>query len=70
MIEQTTFQVNETPDLKLAFRLGQRLVVNHLHLTAYRTPGHFPSRPAWRSHRRLPTNSAYPAARHSSAMQV
>lgn len=46
-------QAFETPDLKLAFRLGQRLVVNQLDLIAYRNPGYFPGAAAWSSHRRV-----------------
>ncbi len=54
-------QVFDPLDLELAFRLGRRLVVNHLDLIAYRNPGYFPSRTAWLAHRRV-TRQALAAA--------
>ncbi len=54
-------QVFDPLDLELAFRLGRRLVINHLDLIAYRNPGYFPSRTAWLAHRRV-TRQALAAA--------
>ncbi len=54
-------QVFDPRDLELAFRLGRRLVINHLDLIAYRNPGYFPSRTAWLAHRRV-TRQALAAA--------
>ncbi|HEY4450077.1 MAG TPA: glycosyltransferase [Solirubrobacteraceae bacterium] len=46
-------QVFETTDLRLAMRLGERLVLNQLDLIAYRNPGYHASAAAWHSHRRV-----------------
>jgi glycosyltransferase involved in cell wall biosynthesis len=45
-------QVFEPPDMQLALRLGQRIVLNQLDLIAYRNPGYHSTRTAWRSYRR------------------
>ena len=46
-------QVFETADLRLALRLGERLVLNQLDLIAYRNPGYHADATAWHSHRRV-----------------
>jgi glycosyltransferase involved in cell wall biosynthesis len=46
-------QVFETADLRLALRLGERLVLNQLDLIAYRNPGYHADAAAWRRHRRV-----------------
>ncbi|HTQ69236.1 MAG TPA: glycosyltransferase [Solirubrobacteraceae bacterium] len=54
-------QVFEPEDVRLALRLGERLVVNQLDLIAYRNPGYHRDAKAWRSHRRV-TRQALAAA--------
>jgi glycosyltransferase involved in cell wall biosynthesis len=54
-------QVFATADLRLALRLGERIVVNQLDLIAYRNPGYHPDASAWHSHRRV-TRQALAAA--------
>jgi alpha-1,3-rhamnosyl/mannosyltransferase len=54
-------QVFETGDLRLALRLGERLVLNQLDLIAYRNPGYHADATAWHSHRRV-TRQALAAA--------
>jgi glycosyltransferase involved in cell wall biosynthesis len=54
-------QVFGTPDLRLALRLGERIVLNQLDLIAYRNPGYHTDATAWRSHRRV-TRQALAAA--------
>jgi glycosyltransferase involved in cell wall biosynthesis len=46
-------QVFAPPDLLLAQRLGERIVLNQLDLIAYRNPGYHRDATAWRSHRRV-----------------
>jgi glycosyltransferase involved in cell wall biosynthesis len=46
-------------DVALAWRLGERVVLNQLDLIAYRSPGYFPDTGAWEDYRR--------AARHGMA---
>jgi glycosyltransferase involved in cell wall biosynthesis len=46
-------QVFGPPDLRLALRLGERIVLNQLDLIAYRNPGYHASAKMWRSHRRV-----------------
>jgi glycosyltransferase involved in cell wall biosynthesis len=46
-------QVFATPDLLLAMRLGERIVLNQLDLIAYRNPAYHADAAAWRSHRRM-----------------
>ncbi|HZL48539.1 MAG TPA: glycosyltransferase, partial [Solirubrobacteraceae bacterium] len=46
-------QVFELDDLRLALRLGERLVLNQLDLIAYRNPGYHADADAWRRHRRV-----------------
>jgi glycosyltransferase involved in cell wall biosynthesis len=46
-------QVFETNDLRLAMRLGERLVLNELDLIAYRNPGYHADAATWRRHRRV-----------------
>jgi alpha-1,3-rhamnosyl/mannosyltransferase len=46
-------QIFGPPDLRLAQRLGERLVLNQLDLIAYRNPGYHANATAWRSHRRV-----------------
>jgi glycosyltransferase involved in cell wall biosynthesis len=46
-------QVFATPDLLLAMRLGERIVLNQLDLIAYRNPAYHADAVAWRSHRRM-----------------
>jgi glycosyltransferase involved in cell wall biosynthesis len=46
-------QVFGPPDLRLALRLGERIVLNQLDLIAYRNPGYHTDATAWRSHRRV-----------------
>jgi glycosyltransferase involved in cell wall biosynthesis len=45
-------QVFGPPDLRLALRLGERIVLNQLDLIAYRNPGYHRDATAWHSHRR------------------
>jgi glycosyltransferase involved in cell wall biosynthesis len=45
-------QIFGPPDLLLALRLGERLVLNQLDLIAYRNPGYHRNATAWHSHRR------------------
>lgn len=47
------FQVSSSDDLELLRRLGERLVITHQDLIAYRNPGYFPAFPQWQDHRRL-----------------
>jgi glycosyltransferase involved in cell wall biosynthesis len=46
-------QVFGPPDLQLALRLGERIVLNQLDLIAYRNPGYHASSTAWHSYRRV-----------------
>jgi glycosyltransferase involved in cell wall biosynthesis len=46
-------QVFGPPDMRLALRLGERIVLNQLDLIAYRNPGYHVNQTAWRSHRRV-----------------
>jgi glycosyltransferase involved in cell wall biosynthesis len=46
-------QVFGPPDLRLALRLGERLVLNQLDLIAYRNPAYHASPTSWHSHRRV-----------------
>ncbi len=46
-------QVFGPPDLRLALRLGERIVLNQLDLIAYRNPGYHSSAKMWRSYRRV-----------------
>jgi glycosyltransferase involved in cell wall biosynthesis len=45
-------QVFGPPDLRLALRLGERIVLNQLDLIAYRNPAYHRDATAWHSHRR------------------
>jgi glycosyltransferase involved in cell wall biosynthesis len=45
-------QVFGPPDLRIALRLGERIVLNQLDLIAYRNPGYHRDATAWHSHRR------------------
>jgi glycosyltransferase involved in cell wall biosynthesis len=45
-------QVFGPPDLRLALRLGERIVLNQLDLIAYRNPSYHRDATAWHSHRR------------------
>jgi glycosyltransferase involved in cell wall biosynthesis len=45
-------QVFGPPDLRLAMRLGERIVLNQLDLIAYRNPSYHRDATAWHSHRR------------------
>jgi glycosyltransferase involved in cell wall biosynthesis len=54
-------QAFEPADLRLALRLGERVVVNQLDLIAYRNPGYHRDRTAWESYRRV-TRQALAAA--------
>ena len=54
-------QVFGPPDMQLALRLGERIVLNQLDLIAYRNPGYHRDATAWRSHRRV-TRQALGAA--------
>jgi glycosyltransferase involved in cell wall biosynthesis len=46
-------QVFGPPDLRLALRLGERIVLNQLDLIAYRNPGYHSGAKMWRSYRRV-----------------
>src|SRR3984957_13578757 len=46
-------QVFGPADMRLALRLGERIVLNQLDLIAYRNPGYHADAVAWRSHRRV-----------------
>jgi glycosyltransferase involved in cell wall biosynthesis len=46
-------QVFETGDMRLALRLGERLVLNQLDLIAYRNPAYHADAGAWRRYRRV-----------------
>jgi len=54
-------QMFETEDLRVALRLGERLVLNQLDLIAYRNPGYHADAVAWERHRRV-TRQALAAA--------
>ncbi|HEX8715206.1 MAG TPA: glycosyltransferase, partial [Solirubrobacteraceae bacterium] len=54
-------QVFETEDLRIALRLGERLVLNQLDLIAYRNPSYHADATAWRRYRRV-TRQALAAA--------
>ncbi len=54
-------QVFGPPDMRLALRLGERIVLNQLDLIAYRNPGYHRDATAWHSHRRV-TRQALGAA--------
>jgi glycosyltransferase involved in cell wall biosynthesis len=54
-------QVFETEDLRIALRLGERLVLNQLDLIAYRNPVYHADATAWRRYRRV-TRQALAAA--------
>jgi glycosyltransferase involved in cell wall biosynthesis len=45
-------QAFEPADMRLALRLGERIVLSQLDLIAYRNPGYHADAAAWRSHRR------------------
>lgn len=47
------FQVSSLADLELLRAAGERHVVTHQDLIAYRNPGYFPAYPQWEEHRRL-----------------
>jgi GT2 family glycosyltransferase/glycosyltransferase involved in cell wall biosynthesis len=47
------FQVSSLADLELLRTTGERHVVTHQDLIAYRNPGYFPAYPQWEEHRRL-----------------
>ena len=47
------FQVSSHEDLAFLERLGERIVVTHQDLIAFRNPGYFRSFKAWTAHRRL-----------------
>lgn len=47
------FQVSSADDLRLLSRVGERTVITHQDLIAYRNPGYFPGFPQWERHRRL-----------------
>jgi glycosyltransferase involved in cell wall biosynthesis len=46
-------QVFGAPDMRLALRLGERIVLNQLDLIAYRNPSYHSNPTAWHSHRRV-----------------
>ncbi len=46
-------QVFGPPDMRLALRLGERIVLNQLDLIAYRNPGYHADAAAWHSYRRV-----------------
>jgi glycosyltransferase involved in cell wall biosynthesis len=46
-------QVFGPADMRLALRLGERIVMSQLDLIAYRNPGYHPGATAWHSHRRV-----------------
>jgi glycosyltransferase involved in cell wall biosynthesis len=46
-------QVFGPADMRLALRLGERIVLNQLDLIAYRNPGYHANAVAWHSHRRV-----------------
>jgi glycosyltransferase involved in cell wall biosynthesis len=54
-------QAFEPADMRLALRLGERIVLSQLDLIAYRNPGYHASAGAWASHRRV-TRQALAAA--------
>ncbi len=54
-------QVFGPPDMRLALRLGERILLNQLDLIAYRNPGYHRDATAWHSHRRV-TRQALGAA--------
>jgi glycosyltransferase involved in cell wall biosynthesis len=47
------FQVSRPHDLTYLRSLGERLVITHLDLIAYRNPSYFPAWDAWNAYRRL-----------------
>jgi glycosyltransferase involved in cell wall biosynthesis len=47
------YQVSSAEDLDLLARLGERLVITHLDLIAFRNPSYFGSFEDWRYHRRV-----------------
>jgi glycosyltransferase involved in cell wall biosynthesis len=56
-------QMFETEDLRVALRLGERLVLNQLDLIAYRNPGYHADAVAWERHRRVTRQSLAAADR-------
>ncbi len=56
-------QAFETEDLRIALRLGERLVVNQLDLIAYRNPGYHADVVAWERYRRVTRQSLTAADR-------
>ena len=55
------YQVSSADDLLMLRRAGERTVITHQDLIAYRNPGYFPGYPQWEGHRRL-TRQALAAA--------
>ncbi len=47
------YQVSSAADLTLLGMAGERQVITHQDLIAYRNPGYFPGYPQWERHRRL-----------------
>src|SRR3954447_20363144 len=47
------YQVNSSDDLQFLLALGERLILTHLDLIAYRNPAYFHSTREWTKHRRL-----------------
>ncbi|HUB73894.1 MAG TPA: glycosyltransferase [Solirubrobacteraceae bacterium] len=56
-------QVFETEDLRIALRLGERIVLSQLDLIAYRNPSYHADAAAWRRHRRVTRQSLAAADR-------
>ena len=52
-IAHRPYQVNNTDDLLILSCAGERTVITHQDLIAYRNPGYFPGFPQWERYRRL-----------------